>query len=869
MCAIFLANFAIGTFERDPKNPRVRDSVHQASFVDPTIEISSNMSDPDIELEKITFKEYPRGFQRHVESAVPFSNAPTADPDLDRSENPSSPLSQPKFRTVRCLSIESARMELNASPREFVPASSPRGFSNGARAGSPVSAPYLRIYPSIPGDPFDVGELSPMQVIRKSMKDLSLSLKTTTGAFVFPVDPKSKIGRWVKEIESVITPSLIDSLLTLQLVPLVERDLGAFLTTFGRLTTEISALRTVSGSLHADIMTAFRDSEPIQLFSRVISEVLVDIANSRTISTMLLQQASSVVNTYIMLGSAVDLDMAFLSNHSDILQRMSSVPGMVSRSEVLSAVPNPRSVSPPTDIEALKGNLLILEKELSDDKISQLEGLRESDSIFEPIQFITRVITKSVSSVPRLFSEHDQIVHNFSEVESVRETFCSKYVTDILILLVNGLGDEEVASMSITRLAIDLVSLCKTSIALSYKFFLVFPRLLQSGVNTVPVYPDGDVVMAASQGQALVPSILQSLNTFTKLELMNEVFVEFVGTDAIGTDGLRREWISRALSTMSDISYGLFEYTDTSRTFIRPTILTEGLIEKFRGFGRILGLALRYGITPGVALAPSCIRILLNRMSPFSDQEEIDALLYDEDKAMLIGLNALLTMDEATLASLELRMPLGLPVDTRNVAKYVEFEKSQILMNSVRPQLQLITVGIIDTVRQIVFESLTVEELTMMIQGESEIDIDSLQKNTSWRIVNGLKDRGLRFMSFHSKRQSRLVLNTAKAASTPTVVKWLFEILKSFSQEQVHGFMSFVSGSSRPPIGGFVAPEEDSSETQREWMHVYVDESLGVDWLPKSHTCYVTLTVPQYESIDIMREKLLRAIEIAVTIELA
>ena len=836
----------------------------------PTIEVS-DISDPDTEVRKITFKQHPHGFQRQVKSAIPFLHAPTTDPDADEKALASSPHSQPKCRTVRCLSIESARTELNASPRVsgLVPAPSPRSFATSARAASPVSAPYLRIYPPVPGGPFDLGELSPVQVVRKAFKSFSLSphsSHSTTSAFVFPVDPKSRIGKWVKDIESVITPALIDRLLTFQLVPLHERDLAPYLTTFGGLTSEISAVRTISGSFHNDIVTAFRNSERIQLFSRVISELLVDIANARTISTILLQQASSVVHTYMMLGSAVDLDMGFLGNHRDILHRMSALPATVSRISSLSAVPKPLSVTPATDLAALKAKLAIIEEELSDEHITELDGIKESDSVFEPIQFITRVISKSISEVPRLSTSQDKDPRTISEAETVRGIFCSKYVTDILILLVNGLGPEEVASPAITRLAIDLVSLCKSSIALNLRFFLVFPRLLQSGINSVAAYPDGDVVMAASQGQALVPSILQSLNTFTKLELMNEVFVEFVGTDALGTDGLRREWISRALSTMSDISYGLFEYTDDSRTLIRPTVLTEGLGEKFRNFGRILGLSLRYGITAGVALAPSCIRLLLNRVNPIRP-EDMDALLSVEDRTLLNSLNAMLTMNATTLASLELTMPSGLEVNTFNVANYVQLQKSRVLVESVRPQMQLITIGIIDTVRQIVFDSLTVEELTVMIQGENDIDIESLQSNTSWRIVSGVKDRGLRYMSF--RPQSQLVSNKATAPSTPIVVQWLFEILKSFSPEQVRGFMAFVSGSSRPPIGGFVAPEDDSSETQREWLHVYVDESMGMDWLPRSQTCYVTLTVPQYESMEIMKEKLLKAIEVGVTIELA
>mmetsp|Transcript_33976 Transcript_33976/g.30746 ORF Transcript_33976/g.30746 Transcript_33976/m.30746 type:complete len:96 (-) Transcript_33976:149-436(-) len=79
------------------------------------------------------------------------------------------------------------------------------------------------------------------------------------------------------------------------------------------------------------------------------------------------------------------------------------------------------------------------------------------------------------------------------------------------------------------------------------------------------------------------------------------------------------------------------------------------------------------------------------------------------------------------------------------------------------------------------------------------------------------------------------------------IVKWFWEILESFSKEEVGHFLFFLTGSSRVPYGGFADDKSISLERN------YDDYD---DMLPIAHTCSYALEIPEYSSKKKMREKI-------------
>ncbi|KAM4042651.1 E3 ubiquitin-protein ligase TRIP12-like isoform 1-T2 [Anomaloglossus baeobatrachus] len=84
-------------------------------------------------------------------------------------------------------------------------------------------------------------------------------------------------------------------------------------------------------------------------------------------------------------------------------------------------------------------------------------------------------------------------------------------------------------------------------------------------------------------------------------------------------------------------------------------------------------------------------------------------------------------------------------------------------------------------------------------------------------------------------------------------VKFLFEILSSFDREQQRLFLQFVTGSPRLPVGGFRSLHPPLTIVRKS-VEFYENPD---DFLPSVMTCVNYFKLPDYSSIEIMREKLL------------
>ncbi|XP_030431395.1 E3 ubiquitin-protein ligase TRIP12 isoform X1 [Gopherus evgoodei] len=86
-------------------------------------------------------------------------------------------------------------------------------------------------------------------------------------------------------------------------------------------------------------------------------------------------------------------------------------------------------------------------------------------------------------------------------------------------------------------------------------------------------------------------------------------------------------------------------------------------------------------------------------------------------------------------------------------------------------------------------------------------------------------------------------------------VKYLFEILSSLDNEQQRLFLQFVTGSPRLPVGGFRSLNPPLTIVRKTFESTENPD----DFLPSVMTCVNYLKLPDYSSIEIMREKLLIA----------
>lgn len=86
-------------------------------------------------------------------------------------------------------------------------------------------------------------------------------------------------------------------------------------------------------------------------------------------------------------------------------------------------------------------------------------------------------------------------------------------------------------------------------------------------------------------------------------------------------------------------------------------------------------------------------------------------------------------------------------------------------------------------------------------------------------------------------------------------IRFLFEVLSSFDAEQQRLFLQFVTGSPRLPVGGFRSLNPPLTIVRKTFESTENPDNF----LPSVMTCVNYLKLPDYSSIEIMREKLLIA----------
>lgn len=87
-------------------------------------------------------------------------------------------------------------------------------------------------------------------------------------------------------------------------------------------------------------------------------------------------------------------------------------------------------------------------------------------------------------------------------------------------------------------------------------------------------------------------------------------------------------------------------------------------------------------------------------------------------------------------------------------------------------------------------------------------------------------------------------------------IRMLFDVLSSYDNVQQRGFVQFVTGSPKLPVGGL-----RSLSPQLTIVCKTVDGLDSADaYLPSVMTCVNYLKLPDYSSVDIMRQRLATAI---------
>ena len=270
--------------------------------------------------------------------------------------------------------------------------------------------------------------------------------------------------------------------------------------------------------------------------------------------------------------------------------------------------------------------------------------------------------------------------------------------------------------------------------------------------------------------------------------------------------------------------------------------------------GRLLGLALLQQATVGFRLHPSVCKLLLRNGEPWEwthdDVRGLDPLLYqhkvdyvlNNDVADLcldftdviedVQAGELGERDGGTAGYSEERVALlpggeDLEVTEENKQQFVELVCAWRLFGSIEDQTAAMCRGFRAAVPPAILAQLaalvTPDDLATILAGEALIDPVDWEANT--QCAGGLK------------RKDRLF-------------RWFWRAVRSFTPAEREQLLQFVTGSRRPPAGGFAQLQGFNGGVHKFTLCL---GDLPTNSLPRAHACICTIDLPPYASYAVLR----------------
>lgn len=191
-----------------------------------------------------------------------------------------------------------------------------------------------------------------------------------------------------------------------------------------------------------------------------------------------------------------------------------------------------------------------------------------------------------------------------------------------------------------------------------------------------------------------------------------------------------------------------------------------------------------------------------------------------------------------------------------NLAQYLEACLKYRMMEYDKPQLCELLLGFYDVIPEPLLTVFDFQELELFMCGLPEINIDDWKSNTIYTgdyefVQNNDNDDD----TDQQRKQQPFVL--------PDSCMWFWDIVEhEFDQEMKARLLQFVTGTSGVPSGGFGVLHGSDGDIRKFTINGI---SYNRHSLPRAHTCFNRLDLPNYVTKDELREKLIYSVTLFAT----
>ncbi|EDV98558.1 E3 ubiquitin-protein ligase hyd [Drosophila grimshawi] len=345
------------------------------------------------------------------------------------------------------------------------------------------------------------------------------------------------------------------------------------------------------------------------------------------------------------------------------------------------------------------------------------------------------------------------------------------------------------------------------------------------------------------------PQLLSVLSSDETLrQKVNEAveIINFKQKSEINVQNQQKKLPSAALAEPIDDDNEPLFYSPGKRGFYTPR---QGLasferINAFRNIGRLIGLCLLQNELLPLFLQRHVLKYMLGRKIKFHDLAFFDPALYESFRQIIQ--NAQTKEGEEIINRMELSFVIDLmkeegcgnrelipggrdvPVTSANIFEYIRRYTEYRLIKSQEKALEALKDGIFDVLPDNCMNSLTAEDLRLLLNGVGDINVSTLISYTTFNDESSEgPDKLLKFK------------------------RWFWSIVEKMNTLERQDLVYFWTGSPALP-----ASEEGFQPLPSVTIRPADDSHL-----PTANTCISRLYIPLYSSKSILRSKMLMAIK--------
>ncbi|ESN95343.1 hypothetical protein HELRODRAFT_114744 [Helobdella robusta] len=350
----------------------------------------------------------------------------------------------------------------------------------------------------------------------------------------------------------------------------------------------------------------------------------------------------------------------------------------------------------------------------------------------------------------------------------------------------------------------------------------------------LPVNPQNPTLDILVSRNNIVQDTLSQLSKHEDKSFKKPLKVIFLGEDALDAGGLKKEFFMLLLKDLLDPKYGMFLYSEESRLIWFNSHSFEAS-DMYRLIGVICGLAIYNNNIISINFPLILFKKLLNKLpATLEDLKELQPTtarglqtLLDyknNDITEVFALTFEITRDHYGKV---LTIPLvengsSIEVTNENKMEYVDAYVDYIFNKSVLDQFTAFSHGFLKVCGSRILELFQPLELQAMVIGNENYDWDELEANAAYKNYD----------------------------KNDEVIKFFWQAFRELTLEEKKKFLLFLTGCDRIPIHGMKA------------IKLTIQMMGGsLDLLPVAHTCFNILDLPRYQTKEILKKKLLQAIE--------